>query len=155
METLLAGLEGWPLAGALRSGRWSYAAVNAAHIVGIALLLGSIVPLNLRMFGLWSAVPVETLARVLVPVAATGLALAITAGVMLFATRAGEYAANPFLQAKLALVAIGTLSALALHASSGPWLQGAGRRRLAAHAAVSTLCWTGAILCGRLIAFAG
>ena len=42
MEALLAPLlgavEGWSVAAALRGGRWSYAAVNAAHILGIALL---------------------------------------------------------------------------------------------------------------------
>ena len=37
LAPLLAALEGWPVAAALRGGRWSYAAVNAAHIFGIAL----------------------------------------------------------------------------------------------------------------------
>jgi len=47
-ETLTA-IEQWPLAAALRSGRWSYAAVNGGHIIGIALLFGAIVPLDLRL----------------------------------------------------------------------------------------------------------
>ena len=64
--------------------RWGYAAVNTLHILGIALLVGSIIPFNLHVLGLWRNVPRIMLARVLVPVAATGLVLAVIAGSLLF-----------------------------------------------------------------------
>lgn len=152
MEALLAAVESTALAEYLRGARWSYAAVNGIHVFGIALLVGAIVPLDLRLLGLWRGVPHTTLARVLVPVAATGLAIAVTAGLALFSVRAREYADIGFLQAKLALVAIGTIAALALHSAHGLTLEGAGDRRLAA--ALSLCCWLGALACGRLIAFA-
>ena len=44
MEALLAGLEATTVAQTLRTSRWLYAATNAAHIFGIALLVGAIVP---------------------------------------------------------------------------------------------------------------
>ncbi|MCF8478182.1 MAG: hypothetical protein K9G60_14230, partial [Pseudolabrys sp.] len=50
---------------ALRSSRWSYAAVNTAHIAGLALLVGAIVPLDLRLMGWRRAVPIAALARAL------------------------------------------------------------------------------------------
>lgn len=155
MEALLAGLEGTAVAQTLRASRWLYAAVNAAHILGIALLLGAIVPLNLRLLGRWPDVPREQLVRVLVPVAAAGLALAVLAGALLFAVRAREYAGVGFLQAKLALVLLGTLAALALHWRHGFLLETAGDTRLTAHAILSLLCWPAALVCGRMIAFAG
>lgn len=155
MQALLAGLEGTALAEALRVSRWGYAAVNAAHVFGIALLVGGILPLNLRAFGLWRSVPVPALARVLVPMAASGLAIAVLAGVLLFSVRAREYADLAVFQAKLALIIIGALSALRLHTGHGLSLQTAGERRLAVHAAISCVCWIGALACGRLIAFAG
>lgn len=155
MEALLATLEGTAVAGTLRVSRWGYAAVNAAHIFGIALLVGAIIPLNLRIFGLWRNVPRQSLVRVLVPVAATGLALAVIAGLLLFSVRAREYAGVGFLQIKLALVAIGTLSALALHHAHGRLLENASDTRLIGHAIISMICWPGALICGRLIAFAG
>lgn len=155
MEAFLAALEGTAVAQALRFSRWSYAAVNAAHICGIALLVGSIVPLNLRIFGIWRSVPRWMLVRVLVPVAATGLAIAVTAGLLLFSTRALEYAGNEFLQIKLVLVAVGVTSAIALHRTHGFLLEDAGRGQLIGHAIVSTTCWIGALACGRLIAFTG
>ena len=155
MEALLAGLEGTAVAQTLRTSRWLYAATNTAHIFGIALLVGAIVPLDLRLLGWWPDVPREKLVRVLVPVAATGLALAVVAGGLLFSVRASEYAGVGFLQAKLALVAIGTLAALALHHAHGFLLDTASDRRLAGHAILSLVCWPTALLCGRLIAFAG
>lgn len=154
MEALLAAIEGSELAAGLRYARWGYAAVNAAHILGIALLVGAILPFDLRLMGLWRTVPRAALARVLVPVAATGLALAVLAGAALFAVRASDYAGIGFFQAKLALVAIGATSAGVLHLTYGPRLEGASRPRLAAAGALSMVCWLGALVCGRLIAFA-
>ena len=139
----------------LRSERWGYAAVNAAHILGVALLIGAILPLNLRLFGLWRAVPRALLVRVLVPMAAAGLGLAVVAGFLLFSVRAQEYAAIGFLQVKLLLVVVGTLTALEAHRRYGLLLEGASRWRLTAHAGISTICWLGALLCGRLTGFAG
>ena len=154
MAAILAALEGTGIATALRGARWGYAAVNATHILGIALLVGAIMPLNLRLFGLWRRVPRVELVRVLVPVAAFGLGLTVTAGLLLFSVRAREYAGIGFLQIKLVLVVVGTLAALEAHRRYGFLLEGASRHRLAAHAGLSTTCWLGALLCGRLIGFA-
>ena len=153
-EEVLAALEGAEFASVLRGARWGYAAVNALHILGIALLVGAIVPLNLRLFGLWRGVPQGFLVRVLVPMAASGLGLTVIAGFLLFAVRAQEYAAIGFLQAKLLLVVVGTLAALEAHRRYGILLEGARRSYLTVHAGISTICWLGALLCGRLIGFA-
>lgn len=155
MDALLAAVEATPVAATLRASRWGYALLNAAHILGIGLLIGAIVPLQMRFLGLWPQEPREALVRVLVPAAATGLALAVAAGLFLFPIRAREYAGNGFMQAKLAFVLLGTASALLLHARHGAWLETASDIRLRVHAAISLLCWPAALLCGRLIAFAG
>ncbi|MEX0924151.1 MAG: DUF2214 domain-containing protein [Rhodovibrionaceae bacterium] len=155
MEALLAALEGSALAEALRFSRWGYAAVNAAHILGIALLVGAILPLNLRLLGLWRSVAQGDLVRVLAPSAAVGLLLAAAAGVLLFSVKAGDYAALAVFQLKLGLIALGTFAALLAHWRHGLLLEGATRTRLAGHAAISIFCWLGALTCGRLIAFVG
>lgn len=155
MDSLFATLEGSALAQALRVSRWGYAALNATHIFGIALLAGASIPLNLRLLGLWPDTPLGALARVLAPIAATGLALAVAAGLTLFTVRATVYAGNIFLQIKLLLVVAGALSALVLHHRHGRTLDGLGKKRPTVHAVMSIGCWIGAILCGRLIAFAG
>lgn len=156
MEGLLAALEAGPIVGALRVSRWGYAGVNAAHILGIALLVGAVVPLNLRLLGVWrGVVPRATLVRVLVPVAAAGLGLAVSAGLLLFSVRARQYAGLEIFQLKLALVFLGTAAALAAHLRHGVLLETASASRLRLHAFLSLGCWIGALACGRLIAFAG
>ena len=155
MEGLFAALEGTALAQSLRGSRWVYAGVNAAHIFAIALLIGSVVPLNLRLLGVWQGVPREAVVRVLAPVAAGGLILALLTGPLLFSVRAREYGGVGFLQLKLTFIALGVLSALALCRAHGFLLTDAPRSRLVGHAILSTVCWLGALVCGRLIAFAG
>ncbi len=90
----------------------------------------------------------------LVPMATLGFVLAISSGPLLFSVRAREYADVGVFQVKLLLIAAGLLSAVAAHATHGLWLRTASRRNLAVHALVSLVCWSGALICGRLIAFA-
>ncbi|MGI9505382.1 MAG: hypothetical protein ACR2RE_20280 [Geminicoccaceae bacterium] len=155
MEPLLAALQASDLATALRFSRWSYAAVNTAHVLGIAILIGAIVPLDLRLLGVWPSIPRETLVRVLVPVAAFGLALAIIAGFLLFAIRAIDYAALAVFRLKLLLITTGTASALVLHLKYGFLLESAKPDRLRLAAILSMTCWLGSMIAGRLIAFIG
>lgn len=153
MEELLTRLETFSLAQFLRTARWTYAAINAGHVLGIALLVGSILPLDLKLLGLWPKVAREALVRVLVPVAIFGLVLAVTMGALLFSVRATEYAALGVFQLKLALVATGATAAITLHARHGFLLERASPSTLRAHGLLSMFCWLGALACGRLIAF--
>jgi hypothetical protein len=73
IEAWMAELEATVLAAALRGSVWAYPLVNAGHILGVALLIGSIVPLDLRLLGLWQAVPLASLWRVLTRITATAL----------------------------------------------------------------------------------
>ena len=155
MEALFAALEGTTLAQTLRGSRWFYAGVNAAHIFAIALLIGSVVPLNLRLLGVWRGISREVVLRVLAPVAASGLILALLTGPLLFSVRAQEYSGVGFLQLKLAFIVAGVLSTLVLCWTHGFLPKDAPRARLVGHAILSTVCWLGALVCGRLIAFAG
>jgi hypothetical protein len=154
----LTAVEALPFAVFLRSARWTYAAVNAAHIVGIALLFGAIVPLDLRLMGCWRSVPIRTLARILAPVAVTGLIVAIGAGLLLFSIRASQYAATPVFQLKLTLIACAVGNALLLrrtaqwHAAQGA-VGAAPPLRLRFAGALSMALWLAVIACGRLIAF--
>ena len=68
----------------LRGSFWVYPLVNAAHILGIALLIGAIVPFDLRLMGVIRRGRIRNLANILVPTAAAGLALAAVSGTALF-----------------------------------------------------------------------
>lgn len=138
----------------LRNSRWGYAAVNTAHVLGITLLVGSIVPLDLRLLGFWRSVPLDPFTRVLPVVAATGLILAMGSGALLFSVRPSEYAMLWVFQLKMALLAIGAGSALSLHIRYAGALSSAPQSTRVTAGAVSLGCWLGALILGRMIAFA-
>lgn len=150
MEALAAAIEAsWPAA-ALRQSRWVYPAINTAHVFGIALLFGAIVPMDLRLLGVWRRdVPLAVVVRLLKPVAATGAALAVATGLMLFSVQAGDYAALPLFGVKLALVAAGLGHALL----AGRGLAGAPRRQRQRAGAVSLAVWISVVICGRLLGY--
>ncbi len=158
MADLAVWLEASALARLLKAGPWLYPLVNLAHVLGIALLVGAIAVLDLRLVGLRPGVPVEALARATVPVAGAGLALALATGPALLAVRATEYVGNPFLWAKFGAVAVALANLAALRGSAA-WREADGsagrhnRRRLAFAGAVSLAAWLAAVSAGRMIAY--
>lgn len=155
---MFEALQASGLSQALRSSIWLYPLVNTAHVMGIALLFGAIVPLDLRLIGLRSGVPLEPLVRTLVPVAIVGLLLAVCSGALLFATRPLDYVDEPLFLAKLALVAAAALNALLLRRSPrwGLARVDAGASAPAAWrvaGALSIVLWSGVITAGRLIGY--
>ena len=155
--SVLAALQSsaWPTA--LRTSYYGYPLVNAGHIVGIALLFGGIVPLDLRLLGLWRSVPAAMLARVLVPMAMTGLIMALSTGSMLFSVSAVKYAGLGVFQIKMGLVLAATANALLLSRVPGWSGEASGRPgirwRVASAAGLSIALWLGVIMCGRTIAY--
>ncbi|MBX4869355.1 MULTISPECIES: DUF6644 family protein [Rhizobium] len=141
---------------ALRRSATLYMVVNAAHILSIGLLVGAILPLDLRLAGFFRKVPVEVVAPFLSRSAGVGLVLAIATGFCLFSVRAVEYAENPAFLAKLGLIGLGLLNLLAVHVGRG-WktLTATGRVRpgLRFSAALSAVFWIAAVLAGRWIGF--
>jgi hypothetical protein len=161
MDVIFAALESLQNSGlptALRLSDLAYPLVNAAHILGLALLVGAILALDLRLVGFWSSVPLEPLARLLLPVAICGLLTAIVTGALLFSVHAVKYAGIGAFQFKLLLIGAAVLNALLLHRTSA-WKSAIQEPaaplpiRLRAAALLSILLWSAIILCGRLIAY--
>ncbi len=161
MEELLAALQETAVAEALRLWRWAYPLANAAHLLGVALLFGAILPLDLRLIGFWPSVAVKALARVLVPVAGAGLALAVATGPLLFSVDALRYAGLPLFQLKLLLIAAAVANVVMVHRSRA-WKAAAGEAaaagaipspRLRLAGLVSAALWLLVMLCGRFIAY--
>lgn len=151
MDAVAATVEGLALAEWLRYSRWGYATVNTVHVFGIALLVGAVVPLDLRLLGFWRSVELGPLYRVLSRAAATGLAVAIASGLLLFAVRATEYAALDLFLVKIALVGAGLALAAILHFGADLPRLAPARQRVVG--AISLLLWPAVLVCGRLIAF--
>jgi hypothetical protein len=160
IEQWPAAMEATELAAALRDSVWSYPLVNAAHILGVALLVGSIVPLDLRLLGAWRSLPLAPLWGVLTRTAGAGLVLAMIFGTLLFITRATEYTASNLFISKMVVVALGTVNALVLrmlvpaHVSEIiTSTDGKPPACLRLAAGISLATWLTALTLGRLVGY--
>ena len=158
LTEIAAALQNTGVATALRQSFWVYPLINAGHIVGLALLFGAIVPLDLRLLGVWWTVPLAAMSRSLMPVAITGLALAVPTGALLFAVRATEYAAMPLFWLKFSLIAGAIANALLLRLSLAWTVHGHSELtgttpRLQLAGALSIGLWLTVITAGRMIGY--
>lgn len=152
----LEWLAASPLSSGLRRSALVYMVVNAAHILSIALLIGAILPLDLRLMGLFGSTPLAIIGPFLSRAAAVGLVGALITGFALFSVKPIEYAGNPAFLAKLGLLMLGIVNAALVHtqAAWGRALSGkAPTPGLRFQAGVSAAVWVSALLAGRWIGF--
>ena len=155
-STVLTMLDTSAVAGAMRGSTWLYPAVEVVHIVGLAVLVGSVAVFDLRVLGFGRAVPVQAAARMLLPWSAMSLFAIVPAGLLLFSAHPHELAMNRIFQLKLLLIALAGLNALGFHLgvyrTAPTWMANAPvMARL--HAATSLGLWIAVISCGRFLAY--
>ena len=141
-----------PLAVWAGESAYAYPAANVAHVLGLVLLLGGIGIVDLRLIGLFRAIPLQPLARALTPLAIAGLLLQVLSGSILFAADAAALAQNGTFRFKLTLIALAVANALLFRWKAGGLAvePGLGLRLMAL---VSLLLWVTIAICGRLIAY--
>jgi hypothetical protein len=160
MPELLGWLETSALGEALRgAGVWTYGFLNLGHVLGVCLLLGSVILLDLRLLGVWRELRLDVIARPTVPLAALGFVLAATSGLCMITVNATEYVGNPFLLLKFPAIALGLVNVLVV-AFLPAWrekgrrdLTPGERRQLGAAGAVSLACWLSALAGGRMLGY--
>ncbi len=142
---------------AMRQSPLLYPAVEILHIVGFALLVGSIIGLDLRLLGGARWLSAQGLARHLLRLAIGGFCLAAPMGALLFAAEAAALAQNTTFLVKLALIALAAANAVAFHLGAWRGVAGWDLQRPPAAArlagALSISLWLAALACGRLIAY--
>ena len=156
LAAVLNTVATWPGAVWLQGSGTAYLCVNAAHILGVALLIGAIVPLDLRLAGLWRQVPLSVLLPFLSRAAATGLALALVTGLWLFTVNPVDYADNRAFQFKLGLLMLALGNVAWQHGSSElvrTRRDGTVSTGVRWRAVASPLWWLGVLLAGRWIGF--
>jgi hypothetical protein len=149
-------IAAWPGAVLLQESGTAYLFVNAAHIIGIALLVGAILPLDLRLIGFFRTVPVTVIGPFLSRVAAVGVAWAMLTGLWLFSVKPAEYLANTAFLCKMALLAVAVGNISLQHHSRHFRLALAGgaiQPRVRILAALSAVMWLSVLLAGRWIGF--
>lgn len=151
-----AALEASGFSFMLRDSTWIYPLANLGHIVGLTLLVGPIVALDLRLLGIGRAISVAALSRFLAPLAITGLILQIVSGLLLFTADASALVGNPVFQIKALLLVLGIANAIAFRRIWRDALEGwdSGPPALGRlQAALSIVFWFGVAISGRLIAY--
>lgn len=156
--TAMGAIEASALGQAMRQWLWLYPSVETVHIVGIAVLVGSIAILDLRLLGFSRSLPVRKLAAHVLPWSIASFALILPSGLAMFVAHAGDLIGNPVFAAKICLILLAGANAGVFHAgifrSAERWDVGVApplAARLAA--AASLLLWIAVIACGRLLAY--
>ena len=134
----------------LRSHVWAYPALEVVHIVGIALLVGNLVMLELRVFGLGAALPVQALSRLSLGLALAGFSVVAASGLLMFASQPAELLANRAFTLKMLLLLTAGCNAAWFH---GRGSLGKLDAMAKAQMTVSMLIWLAVIACGRWIAY--
>lgn len=143
----MPGIAGFP---AIAEHPWAYPALEVLHIVGIALLLGNLVLLELRIWGLAPALPLRALARPTLALSVTGFVLIGASGLTMFAANPGELLANRLFVIKLGLIGLAGGNAAWFHGRGGLHRPDALAK---AQTVLSLGLWLAVIICGRFIAY--
>ena len=135
---------------ALGAHPWAYPMLEVVHLIGVALILGNLVLLEMRVFGWASALPIEPLARLSLGLVGVGFGLALVTGLLMFGTQPGELLANRVFTAKMALIMLAGCNAGWFHARRSLQLQDTTAR---VSMLLSSVIWILVITCGRWIAY--
>ena len=153
---LVEWIGAWPGAVLLRDSGTAYLLVNAAHILGIGMLVGAILPLDLRLLGLFGHVPLGVIAPFLSRAAAVGAILAIVTGLWLFSVKPVEYVTNAAFLCKAALLVLALANVAVQHANhhfASAVAGGALRPTVRLTALSSIVLWLSVLVAGRWIGF--
>jgi len=151
--TPLQALDNWAPIVWLQTNDYAYPTLEVMHIIGIALVFGTLWIIDLRLLLRINALDkldVQLLAKALLPWTIAGFLLAAMTGLSMFVSRIGDLISNPVFIIKICLLFTAGTNAAILHAR-GP-LDGENvTTRI--QAGLSILIWMMVITCGRWIAY--
>lgn len=136
-----------------------YPILMSLHVVGIALLVGPAIAVDLRLLGVArNVVPVTVVTRYLLPISHVGFAVAALTGLTMFsgvAVTVGMSAAAPW---KLSLVIVAGVNIAVFHGGIYQTVQkwdvaATTPIRAKIAAVVSAMTWTGLVFAGRFLAY--
>jgi hypothetical protein len=152
-------LEKTPVAALMRDSLWIFDITETAHTLGIILVAGTIMLVDLRLLGLGlRREPVSHVVSRIVPWTLSGFGLMFLSGGWLFCAEASKLYHSPAFRIKMVLLLLAGLNALIFHLTiyrrARAWdgiPVAPMRARLAGLA--SLVLWVGIIAAGRSIAY--
>ena len=135
-----------PIAAAMNGSVWAFPIVESLHMMGIVLLVGTAVILDLRLMGLrLTATPASTLASALAPWTSAGLLVMLITGPLILATDADRYYSSSAFRFKMSCLLLGIVVHFVLARKAGTITS----QRVVG--ALSLLLWTCVVSAGRFI----
>ena len=138
---------------------WLWPILEIAHFLGLTLLLGGLIIIDLRMLGFFRNINLQATHKI-IPIVIMGFSLNLVTGVLFFYGDPMRYSVNIGFQIKMVLILIAGLNAAVYHLKSRDLLRSAEpngspdyRARLVASISLSS--WCGVLLLGRLIPYVG
>jgi uncharacterized membrane protein len=138
--------------------KWGWPASETVHFIGLSLLFGVVLLVDLRMLGFMKGIPYSTLHRLL-PWGVLGFGVNVVTGILFFIGAPPDfYVNNPVFIWKLALILVAGANALYFTVVEQAWTLEAGDTPPVAAkvaAASGILLWVGVIFCGQMLPFFG
>jgi hypothetical protein len=111
MDPFLRWIRDTPLGDAMRETPGLFPASEMAHFIGLSLLLGVMIVVDLRILGVFRSAPYAAVLKLL-PLAILGFAINLVSGILFIACNPFLYFTNPAFFVKLAVILLGGLNAL-------------------------------------------
>ncbi len=159
MQAFVQAIEGSAINNWILSSAWLWPSLEIMHFVGLSLLLGSLLVIDLRLAGFFRRVHLGA-THALLPWTFVGFGLNLISGTLFVLGDPARYTANIGFLWKMVLVLIAGLNALWFYWKINPvmtsWSPNGDTSALAKTIAfVSLGTWTGVLLLGRLIPYIG
>jgi hypothetical protein len=161
--TWLAAASGWleqsSIGEAVRMTPSLYPLLESLHILGIALLVGPALAVDLRLLGIGRGVlPVTIVSRYLLPMSHTGFGLVALTGAAMFTGIALTVTSSPAAPWKFGLIVLAGVNIAIFHTgvyrTVKEWdLYARTPLRAQVAAVISAASWMGVIIAGRLLAY--
>ena len=136
-----------------------YPILESLHVLGIALLVGPAMAVDLRLLGVGrSVLPVTVVSRFLLPLSHAGFGLVAATGAAMFTGIALSVTTSPAAPWKFGLIVIAGLNIVIFHTSVyrtvKDWdLDARPPFRAQLAAVISAVSWMGVIVAGRFLAY--
>lgn len=147
-----------PAAAIMRNSSATFTVINSIHALGIVLVAGTILLVDLRLLGLGlRKEPVTDVVSRIVPLTLSGFAMMALTGLLMFFPEAVRYYKSPAFRIKLVLLALLGLNALIFHLTvyrdAPKWEFGRVPVRARIAGLLSLMLWIGVIAAGRSIPY--
>ncbi len=160
VAALIAWLASTPLSRFVNHYAWVWPTCQVLHFIGLALLLGNVGLLDLRMLGVAKGLPVGPINR-LIPWGVAGFLLNAITGTLFVFGEPKQYLPNPAFRLKILFIALAGINLLVFSVSDtrvavadlGPGKDAPRSAKMIA--ATSLFLWIGVVYWGRMLPYIG